>query len=213
MSEIIEVECPNCGETIKVNLNEFVDVVEDPEYKAQIVAGDFFLNECPNCGDAVMVEYPVMYMDPSRKLNVYMAPEHENDMLDQLNSLNVPEADQDHEAIYRLTSCGAQLMEKILIAECGRDDRIVELYKFIVWDSILDEWPELEEGDLLFMFEDDEEYLVVWPSENDNGEKLTMPFDENLYDELLDNYIEIMGIPANKYAEVDQKWIGDRFER
>mgnify|MGYP000897571597 FL=1 len=47
MSEIIEVECPNCGETIKVNMNEFVDVVEDPEYKAQIIEGDFFLNECP----------------------------------------------------------------------------------------------------------------------------------------------------------------------
>jgi DNA-directed RNA polymerase subunit N (RpoN/RPB10) len=43
MSEIIEVECPGCGETINVNMNEFVDVVENPEYKAAIVEGDFFL--------------------------------------------------------------------------------------------------------------------------------------------------------------------------
>jgi hypothetical protein len=82
-----------------------------------------------------MVEYPVMYMDPSRKLNIYMAPDHEEDLLDQLNSLDIPDADVDEESVYRLTSCGVQLMEKILIAESGRDDRIIELYKFIVWTA------------------------------------------------------------------------------
>ena len=213
MSEIIEVECPNCGETIKVNMNEFVDVVEDPEYKAQIIEGDFFLNECPGCGDGVMVEYPVMYMDPSRKLNVYMAPEHEDDMLEHLNSLDVPDSDQDEEAVYRLTSCGLQLMEKILIAERNRDDRVVELYKFVVWDDVKEDYPDLEEGDLLFMFDDDEEYLVVWPSENEAGEKLTIPFDDNLYNQLASDYTEVLGIPSNKYAEVDQRWIGERFEK
>lgn len=213
MSEIIEVECPNCGETIKVNMNEFVDVVEDPEYKAQIIEGDFFLNECPGCGDGVMVEYPVMYMDSSRKLNVYMAPEHEDDMLEQLNSLDVPDSDQDEEAVYRLTSCGLQLMEKILIAERNRDDRVVELYKFVVWDDVKEDYPDLEEGDLLFMFDDDEEYLVVWPSENEAGEKLTIPFDDNLYNQLASDYTEVLGIPSNKYAEVDQRWIGERFEK
>lgn len=213
MSEIIEVECPNCGETLKVNMNEFVDVVENPEYKSKIIEGDFFLNQCPGCGDAIMVEYPVMYMDPSRKLNVYMAPEHEADLLDQLNSLEIPENDEDEDRIYRLTSCGVQLMEKILIAERGKDDRIIELYKFIIWDSVKEEWPDLEEGDLLFMFDDDEEYFVVWPSDNENGEKLTVPFDQSMYAELAENYTEVMGIPANKYAEVDQKWIDDRFER
>jgi hypothetical protein len=104
-------------------------------------------------------------------------------------------------------------MEKILIAEGGRDDRIIELYKFIVWDGVKEEWPDLEEGDLLYMFEDDEEFLVVWPSENGDGEKLTMSFDEELYDELAENYSEVMSIPSGKYAEVNQRWIGERFER
>jgi hypothetical protein len=206
MSEIIEVECPGCGETINVNMNEFVDVVENPEYKAAIVEGDFFFNTCPGCGEGVMVEYPVMYMDPSRKLNIYMAPDHEEDLLDQLNSLDIPDADVDEESVYRLTSCGVQLMEKILIAESGRDDRIIELYKFIVWDSVKADWPDLEEGDLLYMYEDDEEFLVVWPSDNGDGEKLTMSFDPELYAELAENYSDVMKIPASKYAEVNQSW-------
>ena len=213
MSEIIEVECPGCGETITVNMNEFVDVVENPEYKAAIVEGDFFFNTCPGCGEGVMVEYPVMYMDPSRKLNIYMAPDHEEDLIDQLNSLDIPDSDVDEESVYRLTSCGVQLMEKILIAESGRDDRIIELYKFIVWDSVKADWPDLEEGDLLYMYEDEDEFLVVWPSDNGDGEKLTMSFDPELYTELAENYSDVMSIPAAKYAEVNQSWIGERFER
>jgi hypothetical protein len=213
MSEIIEVECPNCGETIKVNMNEFVDVSENPEYKASIIEGDFFLKECPGCGDSVMVEYPLMYMDPDKKLNIYMAPDHEPDMLDQLNSLDIPDSDLDPDAIFRLTNSGIQLMEKILIAERGRDDRLVELYKFLIWDSVKEEWADLEEGDLLFMFDEEEDYLVIWPSDNDDGEKLTIPFDDDLYNDLKSNYIDVISIPDNNYAEVDQAWIAERFEK
>jgi hypothetical protein len=63
------------------------------------------------------------------------------------------------------------------------------------------------------MYEDDEEFLVVWPSDNGDGEKLTMSFDPELYAELAENYSDVMKIPASKYAEVNQSWIGERFER
>ena len=213
MSEMIEVECPNCGEKINVNMEEFVDVTENPEYKAAIIEGDFFMRECPGCGQNIMVEYPVMYMDPSRKLNIYMAPDHEDDMLEHMNSLEIHEPEIDEEAIFRLTSSGIQLMEKILIAEHGRDDRLIELYKFVLWDNVKEEWPELEYGDLLYMFDEDGEYLVIWTSENEAEEKLTIPIEEELYDDLKSNYMEMLAIPPNEYAEVDLNWIGERFTR
>ena len=198
-TEFIDVVCPNCEENIKVPMNEFVDVVENPEYKEQIIEGEFFLNRCGNCGDHVLVEYPLMYMDPDKKLNVYMAPAHEEDLLDQLNSLDVPGADLDSESQFRLTSNGLNLMEKILIFERGRDDRILELYKFIIWEDVKEQWDDLEQGDLLFMFDDEE--------------KLTIPIDDELYSELEENYFEALSIPPGKYAEVDQEWISERFER
>ena len=212
-TEFIDVVCPNCEENIKVPMNEFVDVVENPEYKEQIIEGEFFLNRCGNCGDHVLVEYPLMYMDPDKKLNVYMAPAHEEDLLDQLNSLDVPGADLDSESQFRLASNGLNLMEKILIFERGRDDRVLELYKFIIWEDVKEQWDDLEQGDLLFMFDDEEDYFVIWTSDNGNDEKLTIPIDDEIYSELEENYFEALSIPPGKYAEVDQEWISERFER
>ena len=115
--EIIEVECPNCGQTISVPTDEFVDVSETPEAKRAIIEGEFFLNECPECGDQVLVEYPMMYMDPEKKLNIYLGPDHDDDLLDQMNELELPPEAIDREAIFRLVSDGLYLVEKILIAE------------------------------------------------------------------------------------------------
>ena len=102
-AEVIEMECPSCGETIKVPVQEFVDVKENREYKKRFLEGDFFLHTCGECGDKFILEYPVMYMDPDRKLNIYMAPEHEDDLLEQLNSLDLPDNATDPQARFRLT--------------------------------------------------------------------------------------------------------------
>ena len=40
-------KCPKCGTEITVNLKEFVDVTENPEYKTQIMNGQFFFGEVP----------------------------------------------------------------------------------------------------------------------------------------------------------------------
>ena len=56
------------------------------------------------CGAGFILEYPVMYMDPDRKLNIYMVPDHEDDILEQLNSLELPENATDPDACFRLTS-------------------------------------------------------------------------------------------------------------
>ena len=108
---------------------------------------------------------------------------------------------------------GVSLMEKILLAENGRDDRVMELYKFTVWDQVQDEWPDLEPGDLLYMYDEDGEYLVIWTSDNGEDEMLSIELDEELYQELAKNYLQHMEVPATHYAEVDQYWIRQRFER
>ncbi len=212
-AEIIEIECPSCGCEFEVPMREFVDAQEDPTVKKKIIEGEFFLNACPDCGDQMLVEYPVMYTDPEKKLNVYLAPGHEEDLLDQMNSLDIPPVDDTADVVYRVVGNGVSLMEKILLAENGRDDRVMELYKFTVWDQVQDEWPDLEPGDLLYMYDEDGEYLVIWTSDNGEDEMLSIELDEELYQELAKNYLQYMEVPATHYAEVDQYWIRQRFER
>ena len=133
--------------------------------------------------------------------------------LDQMNSLDIPPVDDTADVVYRVVGNGVSLMEKILLAENGRDDRVMELYKFTVWDQVQDEWPDLEPGDLLYMYDEDGEYLVIWTSDNGEDEMLSIELDEELYQELAKNYLQHMEVPATHYAEVDQYWIRQRFER
>ena len=49
------------------------------------------------------------------------------ELLQQLNSLDIPDAEVGEEAVFRVVRSADQLLEKILIADGGRDDRLIEL--------------------------------------------------------------------------------------
>lgn len=206
------IECPNCGEELTVHLNEFVDVSTDPDYKLQIMNGEFFLTRCPNCGDETLTEYPVMYMDPDKKLTVYMAPGHDASLLEQLNSLDIPAGDVDEEAIFRVVGSSAELLEKILLADGHRDDRIMELYKAIIVENVKEEWPQIQVTDLLYFLDGDEEYFIVWDYDNALGEQLTVNVDDELYSKLAEDYLPSLAIPANTYAEVNGEWLAAKVD-
>ena len=206
------LNCPNCDTEIGFKPIEFVDVSTDPDYKEKIMNGQFFMVKCPECGAEIMVEYPIMYMDPEKKLNIYMAPDHDGELLNQLNSLDVPECDVDEEAIYRLVNGPTELLEKILLADGNRDDRIMELYKALVVESIREDFPQVQTQDMLYYVDGSEEYFIVWDFENEDGEQLTIEVDEELYQQLKEDHLEALSIPANKYAEVDAVWLLDRVD-
>ena len=206
------LNCPNCDMEMGFKPIEFVDVSTDPDYKEKIMNGQFFMVKCPECGAEIMIEYPIMYMDPEKKLNIYMAPDHDGELLDQLNSLDVPEVDIDEDAIYRLVNGPTELLEKILLADGNRDDRIMELYKAIIVESIREDFPQVQSQDILYYVDGKEEYFIVWDYENENGEQLTIEVDEELYQQLAEDHLEALAIPANKYAEVDAVWLLERVD-
>ena len=205
-------KCPGCGAEMTMDIHEFVDVKEDPTYKEAIMSGAFFLAECPACGEATLAEYPMMYMDPDRKLTVYMAPGHDDTLLDQLNSLELPESAVDTEAVFRVVRDGGELLEKILIADGGRDDRVIELYKALVYENIKEEWPDVRREDLLYYLDGEEDYFIIWDYTNAMGEQLTVNLDEALYQELVQDYLVALEVPAGKYAEVNADWLAERID-
>ena len=207
-----KIVCPKCGEMINVHIKEFVDVTTDPVYKEQMLNGTFFLAKCPECGDETLMEYPLMYIDSEKKLNIYMSPEHEDDLLEQLNSIQVPYGEEEDEAVFRVTSGCDALLEKILIAEKNRDDRVIELYKLIVAESLKEELPGISSAQFLYYYEGNEEFFIIFGYDNEDEEQLTVPFDEELYRELEKDYKDDLYIPANQYAEVNADWMKEHIE-
>lgn len=210
--EMEKIKCPGCGHEINMEIHEFVDVETDPEYKERIMNGSLFLVRCPECGEETLAEYPVMYMDPSKKLTVYLAPGHDDSLLTQLNSLEMPEAEVDTEAVLRVVESGEELLEKILIFDGGRDDRVLELYKAIIVENIRDEWPQVRREDILYFLDEDEDYFIIWNFENLAGEQMTVNIDDELYDQLKEDYLPALSLPAGKYAEVNQAWLDERID-
>ncbi|MBR3212173.1 MAG: CpXC domain-containing protein, partial [Firmicutes bacterium] len=179
--------------------------------KQALLDGTFFVTTCRECGDRILVEYPIMYVDRDKKLTVYMLPGGGPEVLEQLNSLPVPEKDVDPEAVFRLVTNGTDLIEKILIFDNGRDDRLIELYKLVLAGKIREDWPDVTGDDLLYYSENGSEFFIVWDEDLDPGsEKLTIILDEELYQRLIDDFSEAVALEPNKYALVDQEWIEER---
>ena len=115
--------------------------------------------------------------------------------------------------MFRVVSFSSQLLEKIMIFDNGRDDRVMELYKAVVTESIREDWPDVTPADLIYYANNGEEYLIIWDeSTAPDGEKLTVLLDDGLYRKLKDDYGYALSIPAGKYAEVDSLWLAERAE-
>ena len=207
-----KIICPECGEMINVHVKEFVDVTEDPVYKEQMLNGTFFLAKCPKCESETLMEYPLMYIDSEKKLNIYMAPDLDDDLVEQLNSIQVPYGEEESDAVFRVTSGCDSLLEKILIAENGRDDRVIELYKLIVAESLKEELPGISSAQFLYYTEGEDEFFIIFGYDNAEEEQLTVPLDGELYNELMADYIDDLYIPPNQYAEVNCQWMEDHID-
>lgn len=202
------IKCSNCHEDMAIGLSEFIDVTGDEELKEKILTGEFFLVKCNHCGDETLIEYPFMYTDSDAKLTVYVAPDHDKSLLDQLNSLDIPITDEQKEWHYRVVSSGQELIEKVCIFDSNRDDRVIELYKILVYEQLKEEWPSVLPSRLYYYSETDKEFFVIWDSNSTPGsEKLTVVIDDNVYNHLAEDYKFYLDIEPGKYAEINQDWI------
>ena len=153
-----------------------------------------------------------MYTDSEKDLHIYLAPEHEDDLLEELNGIPLPEDIPASEGIFRVVSDGAALLEKIMIFDAGRDDRVMELYKAMAFEMLKEDWPKMIRENLLYASDDEGEFIIVWDYVNAAGEQLTMEFDEELYGRLEADYGAALSLPKGEYAEVNAEWLAERID-
>ncbi|MGI6212341.1 MAG: CpXC domain-containing protein [Anaerovoracaceae bacterium] len=198
--EKLKFDCPECGRELTVTSGEFIDVSEDPQMKEKIVSGEYFSVTCPDCGEEMLVERPVMYIDPEHEFNVYMEPNHSADLVKSLNSIKL------QKGTYRVVSTGLELAEKIFIQEAGRDDRLIEIYKYLLAQDAQDQMDLLSE-DIVYTYDGAQELFVVWSSDNGEGEKMSAELNPDYYHDLEKAYGELLPDIGSQYAEVNRAWL------
>ncbi len=121
--------CSKCGEQHKVIVYRSINVADNPELKAKVTDGSLFLWECPHCGQVNLAKYETLYHDPVKKVMFWLVPQGEISET-QMQAITMHTKAMGGYTLRRVNDMGT-LMEKVLIAEAGLDDVVLEMCKYV----------------------------------------------------------------------------------
>jgi len=79
----VQVQCPNCRNTVGAIVRSIVDPQEDPEAKIQLLSNTLNVTRCPNCGTPITLSSPIIYHDHAKELLISYVPMELNMPRDQ----------------------------------------------------------------------------------------------------------------------------------
>jgi hypothetical protein len=71
-TQVVRLQCPNCGTEYETPIRTVVDVGRNPQLRQALLSGQLNLATCPNCKQGGVIETPLVYHDPQAEfLAVY----------------------------------------------------------------------------------------------------------------------------------------------
>ena len=117
---MIEIPC-HCGNIIKSDLDTDINLGHDADAYARIIEGDFLTFRCPKCGNEIRTETTLHLFDEENNIDIQFIPELDRGLY-LSGKIDVTAA--------RVAIGYRELVEKIIIAGAGLDDRVIEIIKF-----------------------------------------------------------------------------------
>ena len=206
--------CSKCGQQNTVTIYRSINISENPELKAKVKDGSLFLWECPHCKQVNLAKYETLYHDPAAKLMVWLIPSGEISET-QMQAITMHTKAMGGYTLRRVNDMGS-LMEKVLIAEAGLDDVVLEMCKYVTKLEMIQKSVGAEQKDEFmtstFHFyksegEGDERILTFMYGMD--GQMLGVNIGWNVYQDcaaILERNPQIK--PAEGFAKIDADWLG-----
>lgn len=121
--------CSKCGQQHKIIIYKSINISDNPELKDKVKDGSLFLWECPHCGQVNLAKYETLYHDPAAKLMVWLVPAGEVSEA-QMKAITMHTKAMGGYTLRIVCDMGS-LMEKVLIADAGLDDVVLEMCKYV----------------------------------------------------------------------------------
>lgn len=115
----IRVVCPSCGKGRTLETINSVNTGTNPEMKEKVRSGEIFVWQCAHCGTSSVIQDQFLYHDPQEKVIIL------------LTGANVKSEEVPDGYVGRIVRTTGDLIEKIKIFDCGLDDVIIEMCKFV----------------------------------------------------------------------------------
>lgn len=191
--------CKKCGATRKVEIYRSINVASDPELKGKVISGEAFLWECPGCGTSNLMTYECLYHDPVAKLMFWMLPFGEPEGPQKDAIMNQTRAMGDYRL--RIVDNPGDLIEKVMIAEAGLDDRCMELVKYVAGK-------ELENVSNLHFYRVQDDVMVFSGVKNGENAMQGFGFGLNVYEDCSGILQRNPSIAREEgFVRVDRVWV------
>ena len=136
----VNVTCPECQTQGEFTVYNSINTKESPALKEKVRDGSLFQFVCPKCGAKTTVDYPFLYHQPEDHYMInYGRLEDGRKALEMLRGKGVALKDWAAEMekttrpyVLRAVDDRLAFREKLFIFDAGLDDRLVEIYKFMV---------------------------------------------------------------------------------
>lgn len=200
----IALACPRCRNRIELTIWDAVDADSSSAVSQAIISGEFFRHRCPQCGARINLEMPLLYSDAARDLKICLL-ERGKDLREGLAKLDPTALGRvSDRSCTRLVHGNKDLSEKLSILQAGRDDRVIEVLKYLLLRDFRRQYPSESVADVRFACVNGAEKMVYYNSE---GGKHAVDFDAALYtawaEKLRPAFAEI---DAQPYLEIDQSF-------
>lgn len=208
--------CSKCGQQHKIIVYRSINIADNPELKAKVKDGSLFLWECPHCGQVNLAKYETLYHDPSLKVMFWLIPAGEISE-SQMQAITMHTKAMGGYTLRRVNDMGT-LMEKVLIAEAGLDDVVLEMCKYVTKLEMVQKSVGAEQKDefmaSVFHFyrsegEGDERVLTFMYALD--GQMLGVNISWNVYQDcagILERNPQIR--PADGFEKIDADWLGSK---
>ena len=208
--------CSKCGQQHKIIIYKSINTADNPELKAKVADGSLFLWECPHCGQMNLARYETLYHDPAGKLMVWLIPAGEISEA-QMQAITMHTKAMGGYTLRRVNDMGT-LMEKVLVAEAGLDDIVLEMCKYVTKLEMLQKSVPAEQKDEfmastfhLYLAEGDGDGRILTFMYALDGQMLGVNVGWNVYQDcagILERNPQIR--PEEGFAKIDAEWLASK---
>ena len=216
LCETILITCQKCREDGAFNVWNSVNADLDPEIKKSVIDGSAFVFKCPHCGTTTYVNYDMLYHDMRKRFMVFC---NYKDDAAQNTFDNLTSYDEDSHEFkliqngykMRLVRNHNELREKVMIAEAGLDDRIIEIFKCYVRLYQTHAGEKVENKEYYYYKANGRDFIQVIKENGELGGSFSMPPHD--YNDIKNRYAaEIIRYSENNPI-IDSEWAEDIFFR
>lgn len=197
------VKCPKCGQSFPATIFDSINTSYAQDVAISIITGDRFNASCPCCGNIAHLEYDILYHDINHRAMIWVVHcDNEENYKQKL--LEVKSLKPSFLSMTRIVPDMEALSEKVLCLEKNRDDRVIELCKFITQANLLERKPNFVVNHIVYTISSNKEVLVFYS----DGQKPEVAYvDKNLYGPVKKMFERELREPVPPCAIIDQDWV------